>query len=161
MNLILWYIPLGLLALLFWVLLRRHAYRCARGFLSSSAFAVAAGVARFAVHNHPRPYHATYWITEAGYDLLGILVMYEVLRTVLGNLTRSWWARLIFPVVLDCGHRHESWPGLTSSRLGLVAPLLYRHRRNCCPVRASIRLRWIGDARPSSWLSAGGSIHLA
>ena len=55
------------------------------------------------VHNHPHPYYATYWFTEAGYDLLGILVMYEVLRTVLGNLTRAWWARLIFPAVLVAG----------------------------------------------------------
>ena len=103
MNLILRYIPLGLLALLFWVLLRRRAYRVYPWFFVYSAFAVAAGVARFVVHNQPHPYHATYWITEAGYDLLGILVMYEVLRTVLGNLTRAWWARLIFPAVLIAG----------------------------------------------------------
>jgi hypothetical protein len=72
-------------------------------FFAYSAFGVAAGVARFVVHNQPHPYYATYWITEAGYDLLGILVMYEVLRTVLGNLTRAWWARLIFPAVLVAG----------------------------------------------------------
>jgi hypothetical protein len=29
--------------------------------------------------------------------------MYEVLRTVLGSLTRAWWARLIFPAVLVAG----------------------------------------------------------
>ena len=29
--------------------------------------------------------------------------MYEVLRTVLGSLTRAWWARLIFPAVLVMG----------------------------------------------------------
>jgi len=29
--------------------------------------------------------------------------MYEVLRAVLGTLTRAWWARLIFPVVLLAG----------------------------------------------------------
>jgi hypothetical protein len=48
-------------------------------------------------------YYATYWLTEAGYSILGILVMYEVLRTVLGNLTRDWWSRLIFPTVLVIG----------------------------------------------------------
>ncbi|MFZ2002481.1 MAG: hypothetical protein WB616_00105 [Candidatus Sulfotelmatobacter sp.] len=103
MNLLLWYIPLGLLALLFWVLLRRHAYKVCPWFFVYVAFAVAAGVARFAVHNHPRQYHATYWFTEGGYDVLGILVMYEVLRSFFGNLARSWWARLIFPVVLTAG----------------------------------------------------------
>ncbi len=64
---------------------------------------MAAGVARFVVRNHPHPYYATYWITEAGYDLLGILVMYEVHRAVLGNLARAWWLRLIFPAVLIAG----------------------------------------------------------
>jgi hypothetical protein len=32
-----------------------------------------------------------------------MLVMYEVLRKVLGSLTRAWWARLIFPAVLAAG----------------------------------------------------------
>src|ERR1700674_5587514 len=103
MNRILWYIPLGLLALLLWVLLRRRAYKVYPCFFSYAAFGVTADVARFVVHNHPRSYYATYWITEAGYDLLGILVMYEVLRAVLGSLTRAWWARLIFPAVLTAG----------------------------------------------------------
>jgi hypothetical protein len=64
---------------------------------------VAAGLARFAAHNYHGSYFATYWITEAGYDVLGILVMYEVLRAALGNLTRSPWGRLIFPAVLVAG----------------------------------------------------------
>jgi hypothetical protein len=100
MNILEWYIPLGLLVLLLWVLLRRHAYQVCPLFFAYVAFAVAAGVTRFAVHNHRAPYYVTYWITEAGYDVLGILVMYEVLRTVLGTLTRAWWARLIFPAIL-------------------------------------------------------------
>jgi hypothetical protein len=97
------YIPLVLLALLFWTLLRKRAYASVPGFFAYIAFAVAAGIARFAVHAHHDAYYLTYWITEAGYDLLGILVMYEVLRTFLGSLTRAWWARLIFPAVLMAG----------------------------------------------------------
>lgn len=97
------YIPLALLSLLVWILVRVRAYRTVPYFFSYAAFAVGADVARFAVHNHPNPYYATYWITEAGYDLLGILVMYEVLRMVLGSLTRARWARLVFPVVLLAG----------------------------------------------------------
>jgi len=72
-------------------------------FFTYAAFAVAADALRFAVHNHPSSYYVTYWITEAGYDFLGVLVMYEVLRSVLGNLTRAWWARLIFPAILLLG----------------------------------------------------------
>ncbi len=103
MNLLLQYIPLGLLGLLLFLLLRNRAYKVCPWFFAYVAFAVAAGVVRFVVHNHAYPYYATYWITEAGYDLLGILVMYEVLRTVLKSLTRAWWARLIFPAVLVAG----------------------------------------------------------
>jgi hypothetical protein len=97
------YIPLWLLALLLWTVVRRRAYKTVPCFFGYAAFAVVAGIARFAVHNYPHAYRLTFWITEAGYDLLGILVMYEVLRLVLGNLTRAWWARLIFPAVLIAG----------------------------------------------------------
>jgi hypothetical protein len=103
MKLLVWFIPLGLLALLLGLLLRKRAYNACPCFFAYVALAVAADVARFVALDHPGPYFATYWITEAGYDLLGILVMYEVLRTVLGSLTRSWWARLIFPAVLVAG----------------------------------------------------------
>jgi hypothetical protein len=116
MNLLEWYIPLGLLVLLLWVLARRRAYNACPWFFVYVAFAVAAGVARFAVHNHRHPYYETYWITEAGYGLLGILVMYEVLRAVLGNLTRAWWARLIFPSLLVVG------VGVTLARVDAVPP---------------------------------------
>jgi hypothetical protein len=103
MNLLLQYIPLGLLAVLLFLMLRSRAYRVCPWFFAYVAFAVAAGVARFVVHDHPRSYFATYWITEAGYDVLGILVMYELLRMVLRNLARRWWGRLIFPASLFAG----------------------------------------------------------
>jgi hypothetical protein len=95
-----WYIPLLLLAGLLCTLIWRHAYRISPYFFAYVVFGVTADVARFVTHNHPRPYYATYWITEAGYDLLGILVMYEVLRTVLGSLARASWTRLVFPAVV-------------------------------------------------------------
>jgi hypothetical protein len=103
MQLLVWFIPLGLLALLLGLLLRKRAYNACPFFFTYVAFAVAADVARFIALNQSRPYFTTYWITEAGYDLLGILVMYEVVRTVFGNLTHAWWARLIFPAVLVAG----------------------------------------------------------
>jgi hypothetical protein len=108
------YIPLGLLTLLFWTLVRRSAYKADPCFFAYTAFAVVADVARFVVHNHPRAYYLTYWITEAAYDILGVLVMYEVLRTVLGNLTRAWWARLVFPAILVSGL------GISLARANLV-----------------------------------------
>jgi hypothetical protein len=114
MSLLEWYIPLGLLTALLAVLLRRRAYRLCPSFFSYAVFAVAAGCARFATHSHYPVYRLTYWITEAGYDLLGMLVMYEVLRAVLGSLTRVWWARLIFPAVLLAGI------GLSISRANVV-----------------------------------------
>ena len=68
------------------LMLRNRAYKVCPWFFAYVTFGVAAGLARFVAHNHPRPYFATYWITEAGYDLLGILVMYELIRLVLRNL---------------------------------------------------------------------------
>ncbi|MFZ0772818.1 MAG: hypothetical protein WCA49_10310 [Candidatus Sulfotelmatobacter sp.] len=103
MNLLLRYIPLGLLALLLFLLVRRRAYKVCPWFFAYVAFAVAADMARFATHNHAHSLFATYWITEAGYDVLGILVMYELIRTVLRNLARTRWARLIFPTALILG----------------------------------------------------------
>src|SRR4029077_9872149 len=76
MSELLWYIPLGLLALLLFLLLRNRAYKVCPWFVVYVAFAVAADVARFVVRNNQNVYPSTYWITEAGYCLLGILVMY-------------------------------------------------------------------------------------
>jgi hypothetical protein len=103
MSLLLWYTPLGLLVVLLWVLVRRRAYKVFPCFFSYAAFGVAADVSRFVVHGNPHHYYAIYYITEGGYDVLGVLVMYEVLRTVLASLTRVWWSRLIFPAVLLAG----------------------------------------------------------
>jgi hypothetical protein len=105
MNLFLRYIPLGLLTWLLWVLLRRRAYLFCPWFFVYTAFGVAAGVARFVAHNGSGApyYYLTYWTTEAGYDILGILVMYEAFRSALGTLTRAWWTNLIFALVLILG----------------------------------------------------------
>jgi hypothetical protein len=118
MDILLRYIPLGLLALLVVILLRRRAFSACPWFFVYAAFGVVAGVARLiarlSIVHGPGAYRATYWITEAGYDLLGMLVMYEVLRMVLGSLTRAWWARLIFPAVLIIG------VGMSLSRANVV-----------------------------------------
>jgi hypothetical protein len=126
MNLLEWYIPLGLLALLLFLMLRNRAWKVCPWFFTYVAFALGAGVARFVAHDHPRPYFATYWITEAGYEILGILVMYELLRLVLRNLARRWWARLILPVAVVVGiglslaHAHAAPPQFSGLRYYLL-----------------------------------------
>jgi hypothetical protein len=97
------YIPSCLMLVLVCVLIRRRGFVTVPFFFAYAVFAVGADTARFLTSNHARAYYATYWLTEAGYDILGILVMYEVLRSVLGNLSRDWWIRLIFPALLVAG----------------------------------------------------------
>ncbi|MFZ0772816.1 MAG: hypothetical protein WCA49_10300 [Candidatus Sulfotelmatobacter sp.] len=57
-------------------------------------------MARFVAHNYPRPYFATYWITDAVFCILSIFAVYEVLSTVFGSLPCGQWIRFIFPVIL-------------------------------------------------------------
>jgi len=97
---VLWYIPLCLLVVLAFVLVHQRAYRSCPWFFAYVVFGVAADIARFAVQKHRSAYFATYWITDAGYAVLGVLVMYEVFRTVLRPITRAWWVRLAFPAIL-------------------------------------------------------------
>jgi hypothetical protein len=136
MKLVEWYIPLALLAILLWVLLQRRAYRIAPCFFSYAAFGLAAGVARFAIRHHPHAYYSTYWITEAGYDLLGMLVMYEVLRTLLSSLTHAWWSRLVFPIILLGGI------GLSLGR-AQVAPVHFSGRMAFCIITGEIAVRFV------------------
>ena len=79
---------------------RRRAYRSCPYFFCYTVYAVTADITRLLVHDLPHPYFLTYWITEAAYDLLGILVMYEVFRSVLGRLFRAWRGPAIFIVIL-------------------------------------------------------------
>jgi len=136
MILLIWYVPLGLLVILLWVLIRRRAYEVCPWFFVYAGFAVAAGVARFVVRDHARPYYATYWITEAGYDLLGVLVMYEVLRLVLGSLARASWVRLIFPAVVVAAI------GLTWSRSHAV-PMQFGQGLNFYILAGEIAVRFV------------------
>jgi hypothetical protein len=103
MNLLLWYIPWGLLALLLLFMLQNRAYKICPWFFSYVAFGVAASVARLVVDSQPHAYYATYWITEAGYCLLGILAMYEVFRVIVRYVGSRWWIHLIFPGVVIAG----------------------------------------------------------
>jgi hypothetical protein len=101
MNLLLWYIPLGVLALLLFLMLRSRAYKVCPWFFTYVAFTLAATVVRFAVYSYPHVYYATYWITDAGCCFLGVVVMYEVFRAVLR--ARVWWTYLVFPAIVIAG----------------------------------------------------------
>jgi len=98
MNFLLQCVPTGLLAVLLFLMLWNRAYKVCPLFFTYVVFGVAADSARIAVHGYARPFFATYWITEAGYCVLGILAMYEVFRAVFG--VRTWWTYLIFPVIV-------------------------------------------------------------
>jgi hypothetical protein len=125
MNLFLRYIPSGLLMLLLLLMLRNRAYKVSPWFFSYVAFGVSADVARFAVDSYPHRYYVTYWSTEAGYCVLGVLAMYEVFRAVLRD--RTWWTYLVFPaiviaaVVLTWGHAHAVPPKVGGLLLYIVA----------------------------------------
>jgi hypothetical protein len=84
--------------LLLFLMLRNRAHRVCPWFFVYVAFGVGADVARFATDGHKDAYYVTYWATEAGYCVLGILAMYEVFRAVLR--ARVWWAHLIFPAIV-------------------------------------------------------------
>jgi hypothetical protein len=120
-----WFIPLGLLALLLALLVRRHAYKTFPFFFTYITFAVGADSVRLATLSHT-PYRITYWVTEAIYDILGILVMYEVLRSTLGSLARARWTRLTLPILVIVGiglslaHRQAVPPKVTGFLVYIV-----------------------------------------
>jgi hypothetical protein len=94
------YTPTLLMLALVCVLVKRRAYRQFPCFFAYAVFAVMADLARFSVQSNPGIYFYAYWATEAGYDLLGIVLMYEVFQKVFGGLIRVWWARLVFPSIV-------------------------------------------------------------
>jgi hypothetical protein len=103
MHLLLWFSPILLLVVLLWLMLRDRAFRTWPWFFAYVAYGVVTGVARFAVHSHARPYYVTYWLTDAGYAILGTLAMYEIVRRARRTLAGVWWTHLIFPAVVVIG----------------------------------------------------------
>jgi hypothetical protein len=124
MNSLAWYIPLGLLVLLLFMMLRNHTYKVCPWFFAYVVFGVGADVARFTVRNYPQVYKEIYWATEAGYCVLGTLAMYEVFRAVLR--ARVWWTYLIFPAIvivaiaLGLAHAHAVPPQVGGLLLYIV-----------------------------------------
>ena len=96
-------IPTVLLAILLGLMLRSRANRVWPWFFSYVAYGVSADLARLVTHSYPRPFYFTWWLTDAGYALLGTLAMYEILRKVLRGMASSWWTHSIFPAVVAAG----------------------------------------------------------
>ena len=92
--------PSILLVVLLGILIRVRAYREFSWFVAYVGYAVGADAARFFTRNHQSAYFFTYWGTDAGYAVLGILVLYQVFNAVFRNLTRLWYVRLIFPAMV-------------------------------------------------------------
>jgi hypothetical protein len=103
MSALAWYIGYPLLPLLLCLLVKRGVHRTFPCFFSYVAFAVAADATRFLVRGHPAVYFWVYWLTDAGYALLGAGAMYEILRKVLRGFAHIWWTHLIFPAVVAIG----------------------------------------------------------
>ena len=97
------YIPVVLLAVLLGLMVRNRAFRTWPWFFAYVAYGVSADLARIVTHSYPRPFYFTWWLTDAGYALLGTLAMYEILRKVLRGMASSWWTHLIFPAVVAAG----------------------------------------------------------
>jgi hypothetical protein len=97
------FIPSCLLLALLVLLIRRRAYAVLPCFFVYVVFAVSADAARFIVRNHASSYYGVYWATEACYDVLGILVMYEVLRRALGSLGLARRTNVTFPFAVVVG----------------------------------------------------------
>lgn len=118
--------PLVLLSVLLCLLVARRSWRSLPWFFAYVIFAVAAGLARYVTQNQHSPYLWTYWITEAGYALLGICMMYEVFRHIFGDLRRIWWVRLLVPgmfvvsAILTAGRAAHLPPDLHSKAIMLI-----------------------------------------
>lgn len=92
--------PLVLQAVLLRVLLKGHKYHAFPVFFAYTGFSVFANLARLVVYNADWLYFYVYWISEVGYAILGVAVMYEVYREVFPGFRTFWWFRPIFPSIV-------------------------------------------------------------
>lgn len=87
-------------AVLMWFIVRNHFIKSFPAFFIYTCFSLLTGIGRLLLTHTDKPYLYFYWSTEAIYALLGIAVLYEVYKTVFGNLKRAAWFKAIFPVAV-------------------------------------------------------------
>ena len=96
---VLWWATLPLLVVLLGLMFWRHSIRSFPGFFAYVLYAVLAAILRFTLrHNGIYPY--VYWYTDIGYAVMGIVVMYEVFRSVSSKLITRSWVNAVFPVIV-------------------------------------------------------------
>jgi len=96
---VLWWVPLPLLVVLLGVMFWRHSIRVFPWFFIYVFYTVLATILRFVLRNH-EIYARVYWFSDAGSALLGIIVMYEVFRSVSHKLIPRLWVNAIFPATV-------------------------------------------------------------
>ena len=82
------------------LLVRRKAYREFPFFFGFFVFSIATEVLRYVVQHHYsfKTYFAVFWTTAYLYDILNLLVLYEVFRRAFREFYRHLsWFRLLFP----------------------------------------------------------------
>lgn len=103
-------VPAALQAWLVAALVRRRLQRSYRFFFAYTVFSLVSLVLRFAMQWRYLPYFFTYWITEAGYAILGLLAILEVFPHVFKafTLVRSFrlviWAVVFLMVAISAVH---------------------------------------------------------
>ena len=87
-------------AVLMWFIVRNQFVKIFPAFFIYTCFSLLTGIGRLLLTHTEKPYLYFYWSTEAIYALLGIAVLYEVYKTVFGNLKRAFWFKAIFPAAV-------------------------------------------------------------
>src|SRR5689334_19982940 len=98
---VLWWVPLPILVVLLGVMFWRHSIRAFPWFFVYVFYTVLATILRFALRNH-EIYPYVYWYSDAGSAVLGIIVMYEVFRSVSYKLISRSWVNALFPATVIC-----------------------------------------------------------
>jgi len=96
---VLWWAPLPMLVVLLGLMFWRHSIRFFPWFFIYVFYTALATILRFVLRNH-EIYPYLYWYSDAGSAVLGIIVMYEVFRSVSYKLIRRLWVNAIFPVTV-------------------------------------------------------------
>jgi hypothetical protein len=96
---VLMWAALPLLVVLLGVMFWRHSFYSFPWFFIYVFYTVLASLLRFVLRNHGI-YAYVYWYSDGGSAVLGIIVMYEVFRSVSYKLIRRLWVNAIFPVTV-------------------------------------------------------------